>query len=39
MVNGDGLAMAMAMATIDLIQTKGGKPANFLDFGGRATDD
>ena len=37
MVNGDGLAMAMA--TIDLIQTKGGKPANFLDFGGRATDD
>lgn len=27
------------MATMDLIQAKGGKPANFLDVGGRATDD
>ena len=35
MVNGAGLAMA----TMDLIQAKGGKPANFLDVGGRATDD
>ena len=35
MVNGAGLAMA----TMDLIQNKGGKPANFLDVGGRATDD
>lgn len=35
MVNGAGLAMA----TMDLIQTKGGKPANFLDVGGRATDE
>lgn len=35
MVNGAGLAMA----TMDLIQMKGGKPANFLDVGGRATDD
>lgn len=35
MVNGAGLAMA----TMDLIQTKGGNPANFLDVGGRATDE
>ena len=35
MVNGAGLAMA----TMDLIQNKGGKPANFLDVGGRATDE
>lgn len=35
MVNGAGLAMA----TMDLIQAKNGKPANFLDVGGRATDD
>jgi len=34
MVNGAGLAMA----TMDLIQTKNGKPANFLDVGGKATD-
>ena len=34
-VNGAGLAMA----TMDLIATKGGKPANFLDVGGRATDE
>lgn len=34
MVNGAGLAMA----TMDLIQMKKGKPANFLDVGGRATD-
>lgn len=33
MVNGAGLAMA----TMDLIQLKGGKPANFLDVGGGAT--
>ncbi|MBS0615858.1 MAG: ADP-forming succinate--CoA ligase subunit beta [Verrucomicrobia bacterium] len=33
MVNGAGLAMA----TMDLIQTCGGKPANFLDVGGSAT--
>ena len=32
-VNGAGLAMA----TMDLIATKGGRPANFLDVGGRAT--
>ena len=35
MVNGAGLAMA----TMDLIQTCGGKPANFLDVGGSATAD
>ncbi len=35
MVNGAGLAMA----TMDLIQAKGGKPANFLDVGGKATDE
>lgn len=35
MVNGAGLAMA----TMDLISTKNGRPANFLDVGGRATDD
>ncbi len=33
MVNGAGLAMA----TLDLIQLHGGKPANFLDVGGGAT--
>jgi succinyl-CoA synthetase beta subunit len=33
MVNGAGLAMA----TMDLIQHHGGKPANFLDVGGGAT--
>jgi succinyl-CoA synthetase beta subunit len=33
MVNGAGLAMA----TMDLIQLNGGKPANFLDVGGSAT--
>lgn len=33
MVNGAGLAMS----TMDLIQFKGGKPANFLDVGGGAT--
>lgn len=33
MVNGAGLAMA----TMDMIQLKGGKPANFLDVGGGAT--
>lgn len=33
MVNGAGLAMA----TMDLIQLKGGTPANFLDVGGGAT--
>ncbi len=33
MVNGAGLAMA----TMDLIYFKGGKPANFLDVGGGAT--
>jgi succinyl-CoA synthetase beta subunit len=33
MVNGAGLAMA----TMDLIQLSGGKPANFLDVGGGAT--
>ena len=27
------------MATMDLIQMKGGNPANFLDVGGRATDE
>ena len=35
MVNGAGLAMA----TMDLIKTKNGTPANFLDVGGRATDE
>jgi len=35
MVNGAGLAMA----TMDLIQLHGGKPANFLDVGGGATPD
>ncbi|HVR72941.1 MAG TPA: ADP-forming succinate--CoA ligase subunit beta [Planctomycetota bacterium] len=33
MVNGAGLAMA----TLDIIQHHGGKPANFLDVGGGAT--
>ncbi len=33
MVNGAGLAMA----TMDVIQLNGGKPANFLDVGGGAT--
>lgn len=33
MVNGAGLAMA----TMDIIQLKGGKPANFLDVGGGAS--
>ena len=33
MVNGAGLAMA----TMDIIQLKGGMPANFLDVGGGAT--
>jgi succinyl-CoA synthetase beta subunit len=33
MVNGAGLAMA----TMDVIQAAGGKPANFLDVGGGAT--
>jgi len=35
MVNGAGLAMA----TMDLIQLHGGKPANFLDVGGGATEE
>jgi succinyl-CoA synthetase beta subunit len=35
LVNGAGLAMA----TMDLINYKGGKPANFLDIGGTATAD
>jgi len=35
MVNGAGLAMA----TMDIIQLKGGKPANFLDVGGGANVD
>jgi succinyl-CoA synthetase beta subunit len=34
MVNGAGLAMA----TMDIIQLHGGKPANFLDVGGSATE-
>jgi len=34
MVNGAGLAMA----TMDLIKSKGGEPANFLDIGGGAND-
>lgn len=33
MVNGAGLAMA----TMDLVKLKGGKPANFLDVGGSTT--
>ena len=33
MVNGAGLAMA----TMDIIQLRGGSPANFLDVGGSAT--
>ncbi|HEX7038128.1 MAG TPA: ADP-forming succinate--CoA ligase subunit beta [Pseudomonadales bacterium] len=33
MVNGAGLAMG----TMDLVKTKGGRPANFLDVGGSAT--
>jgi len=33
MVNGAGLAMA----TMDLVKLRGGKPANFLDVGGGAT--
>jgi succinyl-CoA synthetase beta subunit len=33
MVNGAGLAMA----TMDIIKLRGGKPANFLDVGGGAT--
>jgi succinyl-CoA synthetase beta subunit len=33
MVNGAGLAMG----TMDLVKTKGGNPANFLDVGGGAT--
>ena len=33
MVNGAGLAMA----TMDMIQLHGGKPANFMDVGGGAT--
>jgi succinyl-CoA synthetase beta subunit len=35
MVNGAGLAMA----TVDLITYFGGKPANFLDLGGRVSED
>ncbi|KAJ8601495.1 hypothetical protein CTAYLR_006715 [Chrysophaeum taylorii] len=35
MVNGAGLAMA----TMDIIQMHGGKPANFLDVGGSASED
>ncbi len=35
MVNGAGLAMA----TMDVIQLKGGRPANFLDVGGGATEE
>ena len=35
MVNGAGLAMA----TMDVIQLKGGQPANFLDVGGGATEE
>jgi len=34
MVNGAGLAMA----TMDLIKSKGGEPANFLDIGGGANE-
>lgn len=35
LVNGAGLAMA----TLDIIKHKGGKPANFLDIGGGASSD
>jgi succinyl-CoA synthetase beta subunit len=35
MVNGAGLAMA----TMDIIKSRGGTPANFLDVGGKATDE
>lgn len=35
MVNGAGLAMA----TMDIIKTHGGAPANFLDVGGNASED
>jgi succinyl-CoA synthetase beta subunit len=35
MVNGAGLAMA----TMDIIQLAGGKPANFLDVGGGASEE
>ena len=35
MVNGAGLAMA----TMDIIKTHGGSPANFLDVGGNASED
>lgn len=35
MVNGAGLAMG----TMDIIQHKGGAPANFLDVGGSASTD
>jgi succinyl-CoA synthetase beta subunit len=35
MVNGAGLAMS----TMDIIQLKGGKPANFLDVGGGASEE
>lgn len=35
MINGAGLAMA----TMDMIQSAGGEPANFLDIGGGATPD
>ncbi|CAK9295108.1 unnamed protein product [Gordionus sp. m RMFG-2023] len=35
LVNGAGLAMA----TMDIIQLYGGKPANFLDVGGNVTED
>jgi len=35
MVNGAGLAMA----TMDIIQGKGGSPANFLDVGGNASEE
>jgi succinyl-CoA synthetase beta subunit len=35
LVNGAGLAMA----TMDLVALAGGKPANFLDIGGAATED
>ena len=35
MVNGAGLAMA----TMDIIKTRGGSPANFLDVGGNASED
>ena len=35
MVNGAGLAMA----TMEIIKTRGGSPANFLDVGGNASED